>query len=64
MNAGFDQNQTEFGVFVLPVGLEVLANGNSLLHEVPEVLRDGGSKPYTSISGSSGTDAKPKALTV
>ena len=51
VNTGFDQDQTEFGVLVLPVGFEVLANSNSLLHEVPEVLGDGGSKCYIRISG-------------
>ena len=44
MNTRLDQDQTELGVLVLPVGLEVLANGDSLLHEVPEVLGDRGGK--------------------
>ena len=35
MDTGLDQDQTELGVFVFPVGLEVLTNGNSLLHEMP-----------------------------
>lgn len=50
MNTGLDQDQTELGVLVLPVGLEVLANSNSLLHEVPEVLGNGGSESYTRIN--------------
>ena len=45
MDAGLDQDQTELGVLVLPVGLEVLANGDSFLHQVPEVLGNGGSEP-------------------
>jgi len=51
VNTGFDQDQTEFGVLVLPVGFEVLANGNSLLHEMPEVLGNGGTESYIRISG-------------
>ena len=35
MNTRLDQDQTELGVLVFPVGLEVLTNGNSLLHEMP-----------------------------
>jgi len=41
MDTGFDENETEFGVFVLAVSLEVLANRDSLLDKVPEILRDG-----------------------
>jgi hypothetical protein len=44
VNAGLDQDQTKLGVFVLPVGFKVLANGDSLLYEVVEILRDGGSE--------------------
>lgn len=44
VNTGLDQDQTELGVLILPVGLEVLADSNSLLYQVPEVLRDGRSK--------------------
>lgn len=51
MDAGLDQDQTELGVFVLPVGFEVLANSDCLLHEVPEVLRNGGGESCTGISG-------------
>ena len=39
-----DQDETELGVLVLAVGLEVLADGDSLFDEVPEVLGDLGSK--------------------
>ena len=45
-----DQDQTELGVLVLPVGLEVLADSNGLLHEVPEVLGDAGGECYIRIS--------------
>jgi hypothetical protein len=41
-----DQDEPELGVTVLPVGLEVLADGNRLFDEVPEVLRDGWAKSY------------------
>ena len=51
MDTGFDQNQSELGVLVFPVGLEVLANSNSLLHKVPEVLGDAGGKSYIGVSG-------------
>ena len=50
MNTGLDQDQTELGVLVLPVGLEVLADSNGLLHEVPEVLGDAGGECYIRIS--------------
>ena len=30
MDAGFDQNEAEFGVLVLPIALEMFANGHSL----------------------------------
>jgi len=51
VNTGLDQDQTELGVLVLPVGLEVLANSNGLLHQMPEVLGDRRSEPYIRISG-------------
>ena len=44
VNAGLDENEAELGVLVLAVGLEVLADGDSLFDEVPEVLGDLGSK--------------------
>ena len=31
MNAGFDENEAEFGVLVLAVALEVLADGDGLI---------------------------------
>ena len=30
MNAGLDENEAKFGVFILSVALKVLANSNSL----------------------------------
>ena len=51
MDMGFDQDQLELGVLVFPVCLEVLANSNSLLHEVPEVLGNAGCKSYVGVSG-------------
>ena len=44
VDTGFDENKTELGILVLSVRLEVLADGDGLLDEVPEILRDGGSK--------------------
>lgn len=35
VNTGLDENEAEFGVLVLAVGLQVLANRYSLLHQVP-----------------------------
>jgi hypothetical protein len=46
-----DQDKTELGVLVLPVVLEVLADGDRLFNEVPEVLRDGWAKSYPQIKG-------------
>lgn len=46
MNPGLDQDETELGVFVLSVRLQVLADGNRLFDEVPKVLRDGWAKSY------------------
>jgi len=50
MDTGFDEDQSELGVLVFPVGFEVLANSNSLLHEVPEVLRNARGKSYVGVS--------------
>lgn len=44
MDPGLDENQAELGVAVLAVRLEVLADGDRLFDEVPEVLRDGRSE--------------------
>lgn len=44
MNTGLDENQTELGITVLSVSLQVLANGNSLLDELVQVLGDLGSE--------------------
>jgi hypothetical protein len=41
MDARLDQNQPEFRVLVLAIRLEMLADGDSLLDKMPEVLRDG-----------------------
>jgi hypothetical protein len=40
VDPGLDENEAELGVLVLAVDLEVLAHGDGLLHEVPEILRD------------------------
>lgn len=44
VNTGFDENETELAVLVLAVGLEVLADGDSLLDKHVEVLRDIGAQ--------------------
>jgi len=53
-----DQDKTELGVLVLPVDFEVLANGNRLFNEVPEVLRDGWAKSYPQIKGKENNSQK------
>jgi len=42
VDAGLDEDETELAVLVLAVLLEVLADGDGLLDEEVEVLRDGG----------------------
>lgn len=42
VNSGLDQNQTEFTVLILAVALQVLADGDSLLDHVVQILRDVG----------------------
>ena len=51
MNTGLDEDKTELGVLVFPVCLEMLADGNRLFDEVPEVLRDGWAKSYPQTKG-------------
>ena len=46
-----DQDKAELGVLVLAVGLQVLADGDRLFDEVPEVLRDGWAKSYPQMKG-------------
>ena len=46
MNTRLDQDKAELGVLVLAVGLEVLAHGDRLFDEVPEVLWDGRCQAY------------------
>ena len=38
VDTGLDENETELGVLVLAVALKVLADGNSLLDEVVQIL--------------------------
>ena len=38
MDAGFDQDEAEFGVFVFAVALEVFADGDGLVGRGGEVL--------------------------
>ena len=51
MDPRLDEDKTEFGVLVLPIDFEVLADGNRLFDEVPEVLRDGWAKSYPQTKG-------------
>ncbi len=44
VDTGLDENEAELGVLVLAVRLEVLAHGNGLFDEVPEILGDLGRK--------------------
>ena len=47
MDPQLDEDEPELGVADLPVGLEVLADGDRLFDAVPEVLRDGSAKSYS-----------------
>ena len=40
MDTGLDENEAELGVLVLAVGLKMLADSDSLLDKMPEILRD------------------------
>lgn len=51
MDSGFDQDETELGILVFSANFEVLAHGNRLFDEVPEVLRDGWAKTYPQTKG-------------
>ena len=51
VDAGFNQDEAEFRVLVLAVGLEVFADCNSLFHEVPEVFWDVGGEAYKRTTG-------------
>ena len=44
MNTGLDQNEPELGIAVLAVALKMLANGNGLLDQEVQVLRQLGSE--------------------
>jgi len=44
VDTGLDQDETELGILILAVDLEVLTNRDSLFDEVPEILGDLGSK--------------------
>jgi len=44
VDTSLDENQTELGVLILAVLLKVLADGDSLLDEVVQILRDAGGK--------------------
>lgn len=41
MDTGIEGDETELGVLGFSVGLEVLADCNRILHEVPKVLGNG-----------------------
>lgn len=46
MNAGFNENQTIFGILIFAVAFKMFANGNGLLDQVIQVFRDFRSKTY------------------
>lgn len=46
MDTGFDENEAEFRVLVLAVGLEMFAHGDSLFDKVPKVFGDGWCKAW------------------
>ena len=51
MDARLDENEAELGVLVLAVDLQVLADGDGLLHEIPEILGDLGRKTWIYSDG-------------
>lgn len=46
MDTGLNQDEAEFRVLILAVGLQVLTDGNCLFDEMPKVLRDLRGKTY------------------
>jgi hypothetical protein len=42
-----DQDEPELGILILPVTLQMLADGNGLLDKAVQVLGNGGSKTWT-----------------
>lgn len=46
VDAGFNEDEAEFRVLVLAVGLKVFTDCNGLFHEVPEVFWDVGCEAY------------------
>jgi hypothetical protein len=46
VDTGLDENEAKLRVLVLAVDLEVLADGDGLLDEVPEVLRNRGCETW------------------
>lgn len=51
VDTGLDEDETELGVLVLPVDLQVLADGDRLFDEVPKVLWDGRCQAYPQTKG-------------
>lgn len=47
MDSGLDQDQSELGVLVLAVALQVLSDGDGLLDKHVKILRDGWGKTYS-----------------
>lgn len=45
MDPALNQDQSEFGIFILPVPLQMLPNGDCFLDEVVQILRYFRSKP-------------------
>lgn len=50
MDAGFDKNEAVLGVFILAVTLQMLTDGDGLLDQEVQVLRNGGAKTYQKMN--------------
>ena len=46
VDTGLNETETVLGIEVLAVDLQVLTDGDGLLDQVEEILRDGGGKTY------------------
>ena len=60
MDPALDENETELGVLVLAVRLQMLADSNRLFDEVPKVLRDGWAKSCPKTKGKGNDIIRPK----
>ena len=49
VDSALNKNEPELGIFVLPVPLQMLSDGNSFLNEVVQILRNLRSKPCVQV---------------